>query len=669
MKDTRGIAAAVALALVVGSGLAVVSVSSAAEAHYRDITVSCEAVHVTGSSYNTKGENYVTIQIDGGKTEKITFEKSFDSSNAMYAKLFTFSDPTVSHTFKATIQGWDGYKKELAGESTPCATPVIASLKATSCEVPGGSTDISATFKGLVADRKYELTLEGGTDGPRTVEYVPTQTTGSYTWTGVDPGASYKVTLTDTTNHKLSACKSVKTLECPAVAGIAIVPTECTVTGEEASLKVNVSNLVAGRTYLIEIVNATSGKIAESHEFQASASVGSYNATEVMTSGSYYATIVDMKQANATPLKSSTHTFLPCPEEIAKPVLTATQCDVVSSEGEGEIAVAVESLVPGRTYNIVVSSPSGTPVLSENDYVATSDRFEITLTDLPAGEYTASVTDAAVSEYTNSAVVTLLPCATNDTTVALTADECTIPGGDTSLTATVSDYAVGRDYTVAVMLDNVVVGEPRALDSSTGTAQQFTFDGLEAGHTYRVIVTDTASNPTVTAAADMFLAACPEAPAVLGSQVECSVDGESGIEVVAGNLFAGETYTVTVVVKSTGESVPGVEPVVFVADMPTRTVTIENLPTAETYTVTVESDSMELVSTSELTLEVCDLPTLPLPPEEPTTTTPSSVELPTLAYTGSSTIAPTLAGLGFLQLGLVLVGFSVARRRSVVRGS
>ncbi|CAO1649688.1 RTX toxin [Salinibacterium sp. NYA9b] len=696
LRHMRGISAMVALALVVGSGLAVVSVSSAAEAHTPSIDVTCEGVTVTGRYYEASGtgegqQNLIKFQLEGGKQQVIEFSKNG-------SHFFAFPNSTEAHTFTASVTAWNNptnssWNRTWTKTSEPCVAQSIVSLTASSCEVPGGSTDITATFKGLVADRKYELTLSDNLGNSKTVTYVPKQTTGSYTWETAIAGAAYTVTLIDTTNRSLMACKTVQSLACPASSGIAIVANECTVNGEGASIKVNVSSLVAGREYRIDIVNASSNAVVDSYTFTASAATGSYK-SQATPSASYFATIVDTSQANATPEQSNTHTFLPCPEAIAKPTLLATQCDAVSTDAEGEITIAVEGLVPGRTYNIVVVDSAKKPVLTENGYFATADRYDAKLTGMAGGTYTATVTDAVQTSYTNSATVTLVSCATNETTVQLTAEQCTAPGENASLTATVSHYAAGRDYTVALMLDNVLVGKAQKLDSSTGKPQKFTFEGLEPENTYRVIVTDTKSNPTVTAAADMYLDVCPSNPTVMLMQTECDVLGASTIAVSASDLAVGQSYTVTVVTHSTGKPVDGVAPITFEADLPTHALTITDVPNGETYTVSIVNADNTLSAKDSITLEVCDLPTFPLPPEEPPTVVPPVTDtptvdlptlalpvgdlptlalpvgdLPTLAYTGSSTIAPTLAGLGFLQLGLVLVGFSVARRRSVVRGN
>lgn len=670
LRDTRGIAAVVALALVVGSGLAFFSVSSAAEAHTPRITPTCEGVNIKADWYEPTGaQNTITFQIEGGEKQVVHFGANANEN-------FAFPDSTKSYKYTATVTAYNAktesqkksWNMSVTAESEPCVAQSILSVTAPRCEIPGGSTDITAKFENLVAQRTYEVALSDSSGHSQTVKYTPKYSTGEYTWKGTAAGPTYTVTITDTTNRSLVASKTVQSVPCPDTAGIAIVANECTVPSEGASIKVNVSDLVIGREYRIDIVNPNSDvPVVDSHTFTATATSWAYD-SPATPSATYYATIIDTREADAIPLKSSTHTFLPCPGEIGGLTLIATQCDVVSNDAAGELSFAVEGLVPGRTYNIVVTDEAQHSVLSENNYVATTDRYEASLDGLAEGKYTATVTDAAQPEYTNSTAATLLPCATSETTVELAAEQCTVPGGAAAITATVSNYAAGRDYKVTLMLDNVAV-DAQSLDSSSGTAQKFTFDGLEPDNTYRVVVSDTKANPSVTAAADMYLDACPQMPAVLGSQVECTVGGESSIEVTADHLFVGETYMVTVMTKSTGDAVEGVAPISFEADMPTRTITIENVPNGDTYIVKVASSEMGLVSQSEVTLEVCELPTLPLPPEEPPTSVPSSVELPTLAYTGSSTIVPTLAGLGFLQLGLVLVGFSVARRRSVVRGN
>lgn len=691
LRDARGIAAIVALALVVGSGLAVVSVSSAAEAHTPSISVTCDGVKVAGRYYEASGsgegqQNLIKFQLQGGQEQVVPFSK-----NGEYT--FTFPNSTEAHTFTASVTAWNNpthssWNRTWTQTSTPCVSQSIIDVTAPRCDLPGGSTDITATFKGLVAQRTYEVTLAGGAGGAKSAIYTPTQTTGSYTWKGTEAGPNYTVTITDTTNRGLAASKSVQSVPCPTDSGIVISGCDCTTPGEGASLRVDVSGLVVGREYRIQIVNAASDAVVDGYTFVATATTGTYN-SPATPSASYYATVVDTSASSAVPLKSSTRTFLPCPEQLPKPVLTASDCTVVSTVAQGVITVAVSGLVPGRTYTVVVTDSANTAVLTKSNFVASTDRFDAVLESLAEGNYTATVTDVMLPRNAASATVTLLPCATNNTTVELLAEQCVAPGGTSAIAATVSSFAVGRDYSVALMSNNVMVGAAQSLDSSTAVAKTFTFDGLEPDNTYRVIVTDTKSTLTVTAAADIHLTACPEGPIVMISQAECSVLGASTIAVSASNLAVGQTYTVSVVVKATGAGVHGIAPVTFKADLPTRALSFTEVPNGETYTVSIANSAKTLSAKARVTLDECDLPTLPLPPVEPPTTTPPTLELPTLglpilaaptpdlptldlptlAYTGSSTIAPTLAGLGFLQLGLVLVGLSIARRRSVARKS
>ena len=668
LRSNRSIAAVLALAVIVGSGLAVVSVSSAAEAHTPSISVSCLGVTVTGLYYEESGkgegeQNLIKFQLEGGKQQVIPFSKKGE-------QFFAFPTSTDAYTFTASVTAWNdpehsSWNRTWTKTSTPCVSQSVVDASATRCDAPGGSTDISATFKKLVAERLYEVTLAGGAGGAKTENYTPTQTEGSFLWKGAAAGASYTVTITDTTNRQLTASKTVTSVACPEQSGIRIAATECSVPGERASIKVDLSELVVGRSYRIDVVNASSKKVADSHTFVANATTGAYN-SPATPSASYYATIVDTGVKKSVPLKSTTHTYLPCPGSLGAPTLTATQCNVISSEAHGEISVAIKGLVPGRAYTVVVADAAHVPVLTESNFVATTDLFTAVLTNLAEGAYSATVTDVLVPSITAKATVTLLPCATNDTTIELAAEQCTAPGDTSVLTATVSNFAIGREYTVTLLRDNIVVAAAQSLDSSTAEAKSFTFNGLAPGNSYRVVVTDTKSAPTVTAAADMYLTACPGNPIVMISQAECNVLGASTIAVSASDLAVGQTYTVSLLTTSTGEAVDGIAPITFKADLPTRSLNITDVPNGVTYTVSIVNADKTLSAEGDITLEECDLPTLPLPPEEPPTTVPP-LDLPTLAFTGSSTIAPTLAGLGFLQLGLVLVGFSVARRRSEVR--
>jgi hypothetical protein len=657
-RSWRTAAAGLALALVAGSGIAVASVS-AASAHDAKYTPSCGGVTVEAWSYAGPGgqpnqRNSITFQVDSLPAETI----QFDGGETHF---FAFPNSTEAHTFSIQVRAWNdpnhtGWNKNWTGTSTPCTPPAILSLSAPQCNVTGDLTDLTATFEKLVAGRQYLLQLDSTAGGASAANYTPTQTTGSYTWTDMTPGRSYTLTIIDTTNTSLKASTSVTLVGCPDQSGISVTPTECSAPGGNGNLSVTANSLVTGREYRIDVYNASTNAIVGTHTFPASAATETYN-HPATPSASYYATVIDTTEVGAVAVKSGTYSFLPCPKVPGGPTLTVTECNNIPATlaalaGGGAIQIVVSNLVPGRTYNITVTGGAATVVFSELGYLAPSDTYTKDLTGLPAGTYTAVVTDVMLPAFTNTSSASLLPCPTTDTTIDLAGTVCTVPGGKSDITATISNYAVGRAYTVTLTLNNVVVGAPQPLDSSTGAPQVIVFTGLTPGETYRVIVSDDLAVPAVTAAADFALAACPGDPEIALAMRECSVIGSSTIKVDLGKLVAGETYNVTIVTTSTSAPVPGVPTQQVTAALPTASLLFAKLPNGVDYTITVENVAQTLKATGTILLRICDLPTF---------------DLPTLAFTGTSTLPPTLAGLGFLQLGLVLVGVGIVRRRSGAR--
>ena len=215
----RAAAMGIVVALVAGSGLAVASVA-AAEAHNHSITWDCTGIHLVGSQYNTTGGgvNTVAVSIAGaaqsatvtvdGAPQNVTSPFTFDSS---FDAFFAVDDSTKAFAFTAEIHGHDGYDQVVAAESTPCAPPAVVELSVPRCDAVGGTTDLTASFQQLVKDRLYGLTLASSKAGsnPVTLDFTPDQATKSYTWPGLEPGFTYTVTITDSTNADLTATKSV----------------------------------------------------------------------------------------------------------------------------------------------------------------------------------------------------------------------------------------------------------------------------------------------------------------------------------------------------------------------------------------------------------------------------------------------------------------------------
>ncbi len=665
-RSLPAVAAGAVLALLLGSGVAVAATSSA-EAHNWAVNPSCSSLSVNLTSYNTNngGTNTVTVTVDGTAVLPTqNFSNGFSQVFPLNAAVaHTYSVVVTAHDDPTASKNWAFTK---TGTTTPCATPTV-SLTPSVCTTPGGTTDLVANFANLDQSHTYTVALSsaGGTNVPAAA-FVATGTTGSKTFTGLAPGFSYTVTIVDTTST-LNGSASVYAVGCPQDSALQVAATECTVSGGSAQFAVTASSLVNGRSYTIELFNTVGNVKQDSATFTADASGTTVRTFAVPPSGSYYAVITD--DAAGSSKTSSTITFLPCPGTPGQPVLTVTECDAVPGTGGGAIAfavvggtidVSVTGLVPGRTYDIVVKDASNVEVHSQKNYTAASSTYTVSLPAIAAGVYTATVTDVLVPSYTSSQQATMLPCPTYDTTISLSPTECTEPGQTVQLSATIADYAVGRSYTVALLQGGVQVGATKTFNSATGTPQTVTFTGLTPGLEYLVRVTDDNSVPLVTASESVTLESCPGLPTIKLTPGTCSILGVTDINIALSDLEVGKEYVVSLTTTSDGKPVPGLADRTFTATLTTATGTFAQVPFENKYTVTVTNKSTPAISASvQIDLPRCDLPTFPLPPEEP------PFDLPTLALTGSGPAGQTvIAGVLLLQLGLALVGVALLRRRS-----
>ncbi|CAN5200142.1 hypothetical protein BH09ACT5_BH09ACT5_14800 [soil metagenome] len=657
----RGVAlaAGLALALFAGSGIAVAAVASAS-AHTPNVESNCTGVHVRALDYNADLDNTATVRITGpggyDHTEYRTFKGNLD-------EWFTVPDSSLDWSYDVTIDALDDndddsqpgsvrWDYSQSGTTGGCATPDIG-VAATTCIHAGDLTTVTATISPLDPTHSYEVSLTGTnsySNGP-----TPVMTTTA-SWSDLTPGYDYTATLTDKTSG-LSDSDTVHAIGCPGDASFELTPTQCTTVDGSGAFGVTVSGLVANRDYLLELVN-TAGGTPLPVPFTASGTTFSYSFT-TSPSGSYYVQVTDV--ADGTTKKSKTLTYLPCPgtPEI---VLDPTACTTTDGTSDASLSSSADGLIPGRSYSIAIVDGSGTSVYSESLAPAASSTWSTTLTDLGPGTYTLTVTDTTdpgSSTFSSSASATIKPCPTQQK-VDLTAVQCTVPGGSGSLTATVTDFSVGRNYTVALTQNGLpVAGQPASqdFDPVDATPGVFVYKGLVPGLSYRVVVQDvtplaaagsTAPQGTLPVAAnDILLADCPGNPGVFLTQPTCTLLTVSTITVGVSKLIPGETYTVQVTSTKDGQPVPGVPAQQLTATQPTASLSFADLPVGREYRVTVANALSTLTATSTIFLTLCDLPTL--------------------AYTGASTMTPTLAGLGFLQFGLVLVGIGLVRRRSGAR--
>ena len=658
----RAAAVGIVVALVTGSGLAVASVA-AAEAHNHAITWDCTGIHLVGSQYNTDGGgvNTVAVSIAGvaqsgtvtvdGASKAVTSPFTFDSS---FDAFFAFGDSTKAFAFTAEIHGHDGYDQVVAAESTPCDPPTIVELSVPRCDAVGGTTDLTASFQQLVKDRPYVLTLASSKAGsnPVTLDFTPDQASKSYTWPALEPGFSYTVTITDSTNHDLTATKSVDSVGCPQQSGISIDPTECVTAGGDATYTATATELTVGREYRIDIIDSATTTAVATKTFTASSAHESLSSTGAAL-GTYSATVTDTVVGGLA-IKSSATTFLPCPQTLVKPTFTVSDCNALPADTAptgGTIDLNVTGLVPGRAYTISVAGPAGAPTVT--NLTATSSNYAAQFTRLVAGNYTATVTDSLVPTFTAANHALLIACPTDGATVSVSASQCSTAGGLGSITATISGYAVGRTYTVTLSRNATL------LDSRAFTGAAIGYTDLTPGSSYRVTLIDDKASPPVNVASDVSLAACPGSP-IIRLKAQCDSATTETVSAVLSGLVVGNHYAATVTATSTGKPVSSVPTQQLVATASSSTLTFARVPGAMDYTVTLADSNHQTTAQSRILLTLCDLPTLSLPRSLPTLSLPSGRSL---AYTGDNPLIPAVVGIGMLQLGLVFVGIGLVRRR------
>jgi hypothetical protein len=654
------LAGGIALALVFGSGIAVAATSSA-EAHIPKLWVNCSSLKVIAEQYNANSPdgnptpNRIDVTIDGEVLPTVWFGNSGSGYDSFY-KYFDFSDSTSVHDYTVTVTAWDdpdftkGWSQTITDKSVPCVAPTV-SAEASKCTVAGSTTAISARFSDLVAGREYRVDLSRGGSVIESFPVVSTQTTWPDTatglpasWATLPAGDTYGITITDTTVKNLSASTSVVSVGCPQDAKVRVDVQQCTVAGGKGTFSI-FADVVPQRSYEVKVYQ--DGNVIDSFTTTATAAqlTRSYAASP---SSSFYFSIRDV-DADVT-ATSIAQKLLPCPEVPVTPALTISQCTATSGPADSTLSTELSGLVPGRSYSIAVSGGTTVvPAVSLNP--ALSSTWSSGVIAVVPGTYTVTVTDTSdpkATGFTASASAVLLPCPTQPE-VTLTPTVCTVPGGTADISAQVTTFAVGRSYSIALTQNNAAVaGHPAQDFTPTDASQPYlvTYTGLTAGLPYRVIVSDKLLS-SVIGAADVTPLDCPGNPDLVLTPAKCTLPGAtSTVTVGLDKLVAGQDYTVSITKKSNGAAIAGAPDKALPGSPAKQSVQFSNLPNGVEYLITVTNTTKTLTASGSILLSACE------------------VQLTTLAYTGASTVTPTLAGIGFLQFGLVLVGISIFRRRS-----
>ncbi|NYF08880.1 hypothetical protein HDC94_000036 [Leifsonia sp. AK011] len=255
-----------------------------------------------------------------------------------------------------------------------------------------------------------------------------------------------------------------------------------------------------------------------------------------------------------------------------------------------------------------------------------------------------------------------LPAPAEPQPVLILNDDCTA-------TLSLVDLVVGRSYDISIVeasgakvLDLTLAATDTVLDS---------FATVPAGSHVLTVTDSDAPDFTATRAIDIAPCEAPAGtstqqsaePTVVATAHECDLLGATDVRVDATGLGSG-AYPVGVAVD--GAPVPGVVDIELTAE--SSSAVIPDVPNGDSYVVWMKDSTGGVVSADQVTLPICDLPTLSEPAGsaagpstgETTAGLPGSL----LAATGSMPVPNVvLTGVGALQVGALIAGTALLRGR------
>jgi hypothetical protein len=256
------ILAALAVAVLVALGIAVVQPATAAHAETPNVTPSCASLSVKPNGFAAKGEIRIVVdgevQTDGDEDGWTVFKGSFSG-------LYTF-EPVVEHDYRVEINSYatasdgtafspgTGADVSFVGTTAPCA-PVSIDAGTSNCvsEKQAAKQSIDLTFTGLRKSVTY--LAEVFADGSRVTHFqFRTAPEVHKTFSGLQAGTRYDIRLTDQSNDVLSAGTSVTIPGCAAVVSLESDVQQCTAENRGAWIVATVTDLVPGRTYRLDLV-------------------------------------------------------------------------------------------------------------------------------------------------------------------------------------------------------------------------------------------------------------------------------------------------------------------------------------------------------------------------------------------------------------------------------
>jgi hypothetical protein len=462
-------------------------------------------------SYPSYAEKYTGVLYQDGAVYREVADVQADADG-----VFVWNGEPAGHTYTWVVTGTTnaGLTATAVAEVVGCpqnSALVVTVQECTSPTTANATVVVDASL--LTPGRSYTAELRQGTTviaGPLAV--VPLGD-GTATFSIPVPPSTNGLTvvLTDVAADLETTSRVFSTKVCPSEPTTPTVGHQvCDEVGGDLELTVSLGGLTQGRTYVVEVLPAAGGPTVVSQEIVAGGTSHG-GLTYAVDAGTYVVTVTD-KLVPALTKTSDPVEVMDCPTQ-PDIALSPTECE--EAGGKGEIAVTFTGLAVGREYSVTITQ-DGNAVAGYPDPATVSLLAPLPpYTNLdPGATYLVTVIDTAAPSVLDSASIYLEQCPMTPTIeLSLT---CLLLDGESLITATIADLALGEQYDVVVtatsappagtalasavaVIDTVsVTGGP---DPTTVTFQ------VPNDVDYTVTVTQVA-NPKITNAASIFAAVC-----------------------------------------------------------------------------------------------------------------------------------------------------------------
>jgi gliding motility-associated-like protein len=435
----------------------------------------------------------------------------------------TFAGLTAGTTYTFTVTNAGGCTSTattsaaLNAAPTPANTPITGTITQPTCSLPNGTVDLS----GLPASGTWTVTANPGA-------IVQTGTGSTATFGSLPAGNSYSFTVTNSAGCTSSASTSAVINSVPGAPTTPVIGTITQPTCAVSTGSVDLSGLPSSGTWTLTTTpgGTTTG-------------TGTTTSISGLAAGTSY-TFMVTNDLGCTSSSSSSAVIIAQPITPIAPIvgsITQPTCTVATGD------VSISGLPSTGTWTIT-STPGG---LTQTGTGTTG-----TFTGLSANTYTFTVTnsDGCTSTVSSTSATINTQPATPSAPIAgsVTQPTCLSPTGSVD----VSGLPATGTWTLTSAPGGI---------SQTGTGTTATFNGLAAGATYTLTVTNSAGCTSVSSASVVVnsVPGAPTAPtAGTITQPTCALP--TGTIEVASPLGANFTYSIDGTTFQAGTTFSGLNP-------------------------------------------------------------------------------------------------------------